>query len=179
MRDNSVPPKIPKIFSEGIKKTTQLEFTSFNEIVEIVVDAEAKTAVRPRPETHEIDKHCDWNNHLAVTKSYTQSYLIKDFRIEKWKTQFSEFCTSEYQHKTSQKTCTDQKQKGRRYNREQRQQIGSLAATEVQSIEIDLGQKQKKDKYQNLDRMRDVSKVKCFNCQKLSHYSNKCPNQKN
>ena len=76
----------------------------------------------------------------------------------------------------SDKVWKEKKKEQRRRDRERRE--GSTSTTGVNSAHT--GKPQKKKNQGRSDRAsRDTSQIKCYNCQKMGHYANKCPEPKN
>ena len=80
-----------KYFREGLKpsvlaelKHQDLELESFNQMVKKAVDAEAKSALRPRSSTKKMDQNCSQGNRPAnSTVAKSQGSAMKDPRMEK------------------------------------------------------------------------------------------------
>ena len=58
------------------------ELDSFEELVEKVVDAEAKAALRPCSYARKTDQHCLRDSWPSVAKANTQGQPMKDPRVE-------------------------------------------------------------------------------------------------
>ena len=82
---------IHKYFQEGLKPSIlaelehrDLELKSFNQIVKKAVNAKAKSALRPRSSTEEMDQNCPQSNRPAnSTVAKNQGIAIKDPQTEK------------------------------------------------------------------------------------------------
>ena len=83
-------PTMLRYFCEGLKSSVlaelehrNLELESFNQMVKKAVDAEAKSALRPRSSTKEMDQNCPRGNRPAnSTVAKSQGSAIKDPRTE-------------------------------------------------------------------------------------------------
>lgn len=155
------------------------EINSFDGIVEKTFDVKPKAAPKHCFYSCEIDQRCFKGNCLAITKSHAQALRIKNPRAEKQKTWLQESQLSEHRSEGSEKARKIRKRKECRYDRNQKQRNNSLVATGVKTIEVEPGQKQQKNKNKSRDGANNFNKVKYYNCQKLGHYTNKCPDSKN
>ena len=87
-----------RYFRKGLKlsilaelKHRNLELEIFDQIVKKAVDAEAKSALRPRSSTKEMDQNCPRGNRPAnSTIVKNQGSAMKDPRLEKPKVQSTE-----------------------------------------------------------------------------------------
>ena len=106
---------------------------------------------------------------------------MKDPRVEEPRSKLQEPKSSapQQQAEASKKACKEKKKKGRWYNRDC--QKGSTPATGVNAAQP--GELKKKNNDTNRDYSDrtacDLSQVKYYNCQKMGHYSRKCPESKN
>ena len=153
-----------------------LELESFDQMVKKAVDAEAKSALRPRSSTKEMDQHCPRGNRPAnSTKS--QGSTMKDPRSEEPKVQGTEAPSGPQRSESSEKARKEKKKEQRRRDRERRE--GSTPATGVNTAQTGEPHQKKKKKHRSDKAPRDTSQVKCYNCQKMGHYATTCPEPKN
>ena len=142
-------------------------------MVKKAVDVEAKSALRPCFSTKEIDQNCPLGNRPAnsiVAKS--QGSAMKDPRSKESKVWGTESLGP--QRFESFKKAWKEKKK------EQCQRDRECRESSTPAVDGQAEPHQKKKKKHRLDkRPRDKSQVKCFNCSKLGHYTNACPELKN
>ena len=175
-------PTMLRYFREGLKSSIlpklehwDLELESFDQMVKKAVNAEAKSALRPRSSTKEMDQHCPRGNRPAnSTKS--QGSTMKDPRSEEPKVRGTE-SSGPQRSESSEKARKEKKKEQQQRDRERRE--GSTPATGVNTAQTGEPHQKKKKKH-HLDKApHDTSQVKCFNCSKLGHYANVCPESKN
>ena len=175
-------PTMLRYFQEGLKPSVlaelehrDLELESFDQMVKKAVDAEAKSALRPRSSTKEMDQHCPRGNRPAnSTKS--QGSTMKDPRSEEPKVRGTEAPPGPQRSESSEKARKEKKKEQRRRDQERRE--GSTPASGVNTAQT--GEPHQKKKKKRSDKApRDTSQVKCCNCQKHGHYANKCLEPKN
>ena len=109
-----------------------LELESFDQMVKKAVDAEAKSALRPRSSTKEMDQHCPRGNQLAnSTKS--QGNTMKDPRSEEPKVWGIEAPSGPQRSESSKKAWKEKKKEQRQRDQERRK--GSTPATGVNTAQ--------------------------------------------
>ena len=115
--------------------------------------------------------------YTSATKA--QAQLIKDFWVEKHKIRALELSISHSSNlEPLAKAWRKKKKERRRYDQQQRQQEGSTLAIEVNAAKSgEANNKKNNDWNRNClgGAARDLSQVKCYNCQKMGHFTNKCP----
>ena len=166
----------PSILAELQNEDHELE--NFLQIVKKAVAAEAKANLRSRTTTKDMDQHCPWGSRLAnPIAAKNQGQSIKDSREEEPKAWALESTFRSSNPESSAKAQREKKNR-RKWEQQDRQgQEGSTPASGVNSAEPG-----KADKKKNDDRnrnclggaARDLSQVKCYNCNKKSHYANNC-----
>ena len=180
-----------RYFREGFRSSIRAEMEqrgrkldSFKELVEKAVNAEAKAALRPRFYAWETDQHCPRDSrpaHSTTAKAQGQGSSMKDPRVEKprSKLQKPKSSTPQQQAEAFKKAHKEKKKKGQQYGRDC--QEGFTPTTGVNAAQP--GEPKKKNDDKNRDcsdrTARDLSQVKCYNCQKMGHYSRKCLEPKN
>lgn len=118
--------------------------------------------------------------HTTAAKANLQSQITKDPRPEESKVRGPESTVStapprSNNSESSAKARRDKKKDRRRYDQRQRQPEGSTTATGVNAAEPgEANKKKNNDRSQNCSTTRDLSRVKCYHCQKLGHYASNC-----
>ena len=142
-------------------------------MVKKAVDVKAKLALRPCSSTKESDQNCPQGNQPAnSTVAKSQSSVMKDPRSEEPKVRRTESSGSQWS-KFSKKARKEKKKEQRRRDRER--QKSSTPAVDGQAEP----HQKKKKKHCSDKAPWDKSQVKYFNCSKLGHYANACPEPKN
>ena len=67
------------------------------------------------------------------------------------------------------------KKKKKRHWRDQERQEGSTPATRVNSAHTSKPPQKMKNQGCSNRALRDISQIKCYNYQKMGHYTNRCP----
>ena len=157
------------------------ELDSWTEIVEKAVDAEAQASLQPISYIKDIDQQCLRGSRPNSTKASTQGNSIKNPKVDKPKAWPQEVQPQQQQQQQQQQqgeaTNRPQKKKGRQFC--QKQCRGSISATGVNAAQPGKPKKKNNDKICSDRTARDLSQVKCYNYQKIRHYSRKCPKSKN
>ena len=181
-------PTMLRYFREGLRpsilaelQNEDLELESFVQMVKKAGVAEAKANLRSRATTRDMDQHCPRGSRSATAaKASTQGQSIKDPREEEPKVRAPESTPRSNNPEPSAKTRRDKKDRRRRDQRGRRGQEGSTPATKVNAAEPGEANKKKNDD-RNRNRSggatrdsRDLSQVRCYNCNKKGHYSNNC-----
>ena len=132
---------IIKYFRESLKPSIRVEIEqrgheldSFEELVQKIVDAEAKAALQPRSAACETAQHYLWGTWPAnSTAAKSQGSPIKDPRFEEQKTQTQEAAPSHFFESTesSEKAW---KQKKKKWQREKWDKKDSTPAIGVNAI---------------------------------------------
>ena len=143
------------------------------------VAAKAKANLRSRATTKNMDQHCPWGSRSAnSTAAKNQSQSIKDPWEEKPKVRAPESTTPRSSNsESSTKAWREKKNRRRREQRDRRGQESSTPATGVNAAEPGKASKKKKnDRNRNCSggAARNLSQIKCYNCNKRSHYTNNC-----
>ena len=179
-------PTMLRYFREGLKpsvlaelKHRDLELESFNQMIKKAVDVEAKSALRARSSTKEMDQNCLWGSRPAnSTVAKGQGNAIKDSRLEEPKVRDTEAPSGPQRSESSKKARKEKKKEQQQRDREHRE--GSIPATRINTAQTGEPHQKKKKNQGRLDRVsRDTSQIKCYNCQKIGHYANRCPKSKN
>ena len=162
-----------RYFEESLKPSIKAEMDQdashlddYEELVAKAVRAEAKAGLRPSSYVRETDQQVPRGNrpaHTTAHKVQTQG-AMKDHRGDESKAKAS-VPTSTQNSEPSDKARKDKKKKQHKAKRE-----GSTPATGVNAAQT--GEPRQKKK-----KLRDLSMVTCFNCDKKGHYANTCPDQ--
>ena len=177
-------PTMLRYFWEGLKPSVlaelehrDLKLESFDQMVKKAVNTKAKSALRSRFSTKEMDQNCPRGNRPAnSTVAKSQGSAMKDPRLEEPMvrgTESSGFQRSE----SSEKAWKEKKKEQHRRDRECRER--STLATGVNSAHTGEPPQKKKNQGCSDTAPRDKSQVKCFSCSKLGHYTNACSEPKN
>ena len=114
--------------------------------------------------------------HISAAKAQAQS--VKDSRVEEPKARAPETTSRSSNPESSAKARREKKDRRRQEQRDRRGQEGSTPATGVNAAEPGEANKKKNDdRNRNCSggAARDFSQIKCYNCQKMGYYANKCP----
>ena len=179
-------PTMLRYFQEGLRpsilaelQNEDHELENFLQIVKKAVAAKAKANLRLRATTKDMDQHCPRGSRSAnSTAAKNQSQSIKDPQEEEPKIRAPESTTPRSSNpESSAKARREKKDRRRREQRDRRGQEGSTPATGVNAAEPGEANKKKNDD-RNRNRSggaaRDLSQVKCYNCNKRGHYANNC-----
>ena len=182
-------PTMLRYFREGLKpsvlaelKYWDLELESFDQMVKKAVNSEVKSALRSRSNTKEMDQNCPWDSQSAnSTIAKSQSSTMKDFWMEKPKIQGIESVSHPPQrsnnNKFSDKAWKDKKKERCQKDWERRE--GSTPVTGANSTHTGEPPQKKKNQGRSDRASHVTSQIKCYNCQKMGHYANRCPKPKN
>ena len=158
-----------RYFREGLRPSIRVEMQqhgrdSFEDTIQKAVDAEAKTALRTRSVTREIDQHCPQGTRPAnSTAAKSQSSPMKDPKVEESKSRTQE-ATSPYRpERTETSDRKARKEKKKRHRRDQaRRGSVSTSVTGVNASSPSVGVR------------RELSQVTCYNCREKGHYARNC-----
>ena len=164
-----------RYFEEGLKPSIKAEMDQdathqddYEELVAKAVRAEAKAGLRPSSYVRETDIQVLRGSrpaHTTVHKVQTQGAMPRgeDSKASKAPASTPESEPSDKARKEKKK----KQYKDKRDSREPRD--STTPATGVNAAEV--GDKKKKKK----KKKRDASEVTCYNCNKLGHYADQCP----
>ena len=153
-----------------------LELESFDQMVKMAVNAEAKSALRPCSSTKEMDQHC-LRGKRPTNSTKSQGSAMKDPRTEEPKVRGTKSSSRPQRSEFSEKARKEKKKE--QQQRDQERQKGSTPATGVNTAQTGEPHQKKKKKHRSDKAPRDTSQVKCYNCQKMGHYATTCPEPKN
>ena len=177
------PDKLTMIryFWEGLKPSIKVEMeqqdrasTSFEEMVQRAVNAEAKAGLRSSTMVRDLDARCPRGHRPSHnTSSKMQTQGSKDSsRLKETKPKDPKSAPSRDDAAESPKK-DDRKDKKKRFRGQRREHTGErkeqTPATNVNTT--DVSKKKKK--------RRDVSEITCFNCDKKGHFASNCTKPKN
>ena len=161
-------PTMLRYFREDLKPSIlaelehqDLELESFDQMVKKAVDAEAKSSLRPRSSTKEIDQHCPRGNQ-PDNSIKSQSSTMKDPRSEKSKVRGTKAPSSPQCSESFEKARKEKKKEQRRRDRERRK--GSTPATGVNTAQTGEPHQKKKKKHCSDEAPCDTSQIKYYNC---------------
>ena len=146
-------------------------------MVKKAINAEAKSALRPCSSTKEMDQNYpqgNWPTNSTVAKS--QDSAMKNPWSEEPKVQGIESLSGPQQSKSSEKARKEKKKE--QCWRDWKRQESSTPTADANAAQAEPHQKIKK-KHCSDKAPWDKSQVKYFNCSKLGHYANVCPEPKN
>ena len=178
-----------RYFYEGLRPSIRLwideegrELDGWDSLVKRATRAEAKAKMQASV-SRDIDQHCHRGNRtMHTTAGKAQVQTTKDFRAEEPKAWPQKARPQQQQQQQAETTKKSRKKKDRQFARDRQ---GSTPATGVNSIQSGEPNQKKKNDDKNQSRLgldktpRDLSRVKCFNCQKMDHYANTCLEPKN
>ena len=153
-----------RYFEDGLKPFIKAEMdqdathlNDYEELVAKAVRAEAKVSLQPSAYIRETDQQVLRGNrptHTIVNKVQTQG-AMKDHCGDKPKVKTSEPAS------TQDFEPSDKARRGRKRRQHKDKRDSTNPATEVNKAEV--GKK------------KDISEVKCYNCNKKGHFATKCP----
>ena len=176
-------PTMLRYFREGLKPSIlaelehrDLELESFDQMIKKAIDDEAMSALRSRSSTKEIDQHCPRGNQPAnFTKN--QGNTMKDPWSEEPKVRGTEAPSGPQRSESSEKAWKEKKKE--QQQRDQECQEGFTPATGVNTAQTGEPHQKKKKKHHSDKALLDTSQIKCYNCQKMGHYTTTCLELKN
>ena len=80
------------------------ELDRFKELVKKTVDAKVKAALKPRSYICKTNQHCLWGSWPSAAKASTYIQLVRDPRVEKFKSRPQESKNLALQHSNSAET---------------------------------------------------------------------------
>ena len=143
------------------------------------IAAEAKANLRSRANTKDMNQYYPRGSRSAnSTAAKNQGQSIKDPREKEPKVRAPESTTSRSSNpEFSAKAWKEKKDRCRQEQQDRRGQEGSIPANGVNAAKPGKASKKKNDD-PNQNRLggaaRDLSQVKCYNCNKRGHYANNC-----
>ena len=158
-----------RYFEKGLKPSIKAEMDQddsqlidYEELVAKAVKTEAKAGLRPSSYMRETDLSCFRGNrpaHTTAHKVQTQG-AGKDHRGDDSKASKGSASTPA-SASTQDSEPSDKTRRGRRRRQHKDKRDSSTPATGVNKAEV--------------EKKRDISEVKCYNCNKKGHFSTKCP----
>ena len=162
-----------RYFEEGLKPSIKAEMDQdashlddYKELVAKAVRAKAKAGLRPSSYIQKTDQHIpqrNWLVHTTVHKVQTHG-AMKDYYGDKSKAKAS-VSTSTHNSELFDNARKDKKKKQYKAKWE-----GSTPAIRVNTAQTRKSCQKKK-------KLRDLSMIMCFNCNKRGHYASTCPEQ--
>ena len=142
------------------------------------VAAKAKANLRSRATTKNIDQHCSWGSRSANSiAAKNQGQSIKDPWEKEFKARALKSTSRSSNPESFAKAWWEKKDRRRREQRDRRGQKGSIPASGVNVAKPSKANK-KKNNDQNRNCLggaaRDLSQIKCYNCNKKGYYANNC-----
>ena len=178
-----------RYFYEGLRPSIRLwideegrELDGWSALVKKATRAEAKAKIQASV-SRDTDQYCHRGNrpmHTTAAKANPQSQTTKDSRPEESKVRGPESTVStapprSNSSESSAKARRDKKKDRRRHDQRQRQPEVSNPATGANVAEPGEANKKKNDdRNRSGGATRDMSKVRCYNCNKKGHYSSNC-----
>ena len=178
-------PTMLRYFWKGLKPSIlaelehwDLELENLDQMVKKAVDAKAKSALRPRSSTKEIDQNCPRGSRPAnFTVGKSQSSAIKNPQTEEPKVRGTKSASGPPQRFNNNELFdkAQKEKKNKQYQKDWERQKGSTPATRVNAVKMSEQKKKNKD-LSHSDRMtRDVNQDTYWNCNQKGHYLNACP----
>ena len=175
----AVPTEVTMVryFEEGLKPSTKAkmdqdnsQLINYEELVAKAVRAEAKAGLRPSSYMRETDLSCFRGNrpaHTTAHKVQTQGAVNRGDNSKTSKDPASTPASASTQDpESSDKGRKDKKKKQHRDKRDSRESRDTPASgVNVTEVGDKKGRRKRKD----------PSEVTCYNCNKLGHYADKCP----
>ena len=159
-----------RYFEEGLKPSIQAKMDqdathmdNYEELVLKAVRAEAKAGLRPSSYMREADLQVlrgSQSTHTTAHKVQTQGMVTRGHESK-----IKAPASTSTNPKPSDKTRKDKKKKQHRDKRDSRESRDTPASG-VNAAEV--GDKKRRKR-------KDSSKVTCYNCNKLGHYADLCP----
>ena len=150
------------------------ESMNFEEMVQRVVNVEAKVGLRSSTMVKDSDIRCPKGHrpfNITISKVHTLETTAKDFQPEEPKVKKVKSTLSRAVKANKPSDQVRKKKKSKRHPQRQDKKEQTSAST-TNATEV-----QQKKKKKNWD--RNISKVICYNCNKKSHYANTCTKLKN
>ena len=166
---------IVRYFEEGLKPSIKAEMDQdathlddYEELVAKAVRAEAKAGLRPSSYVREADIQVLRGNRPAHTTAHKVQTQGAVSREERGKGPASTPASASTDPEPSDKARKNKKKKQHRDKRDSRESRDrDTPASGVNVTEV--GKKKRRRK------KKDPSEVMCYNCNKLGHYADKCP----